>query len=128
MRISDWSSDVCSSDLMPFSEVFARGLAPGRHVIGNAHLQGPVLRVVSHLPRRHAGSAELAGRAGRRNDDREGQLFRHHLAYNIAESHTRLRLYPRRLRIHQFTIDVRVRAVSSIPSLRIAAEERVGKE
>src|SRR3546814_10685592 len=26
-------------DNMPFSEVFARGLAPGRHVIGNAHLQ-----------------------------------------------------------------------------------------
>src|SRR3546814_9824845 len=38
MRISDWSSDVCSSDLIPFqlSRLAWRGLAPDREVSGVA--------------------------------------------------------------------------------------------
>src|SRR3546814_4450406 len=43
MRISDWSSDVCSSDLMPASSTMPAGQAFGsavgvtRHHVENAH-------------------------------------------------------------------------------------------
>src|SRR3546814_17489778 len=39
MRISDWSSDVCSSDLLPL------GLARGQLVVRQLDVQGPLLGV-----------------------------------------------------------------------------------
>src|SRR3546814_14004166 len=47
MRISDWSSDVCSSDLEPFF----RGLAPcrvGLEACPGAHYWGRLLRTIGH--------------------------------------------------------------------------------
>src|SRR3546814_5370068 len=41
MRISDWSSDVCSSDLIPDSpSLFMRGMAGARVPIAVAHGEG----------------------------------------------------------------------------------------
>src|SRR3546814_2456396 len=48
MRISDWSSDVCSSDLVPWAMVFPHGGDLPRHPsqLYEAFLEGLVLFVV----------------------------------------------------------------------------------
>src|SRR3546814_18804585 len=43
MRISDWSSDVCSSDLDPLQQLRAAGHLPGQP--GATHCHGPPGRV-----------------------------------------------------------------------------------
>src|SRR3546814_18316124 len=42
MRISDWSSDVCSSDLLPSFETAAGAVSKVSHLVGQAHAT-PVL-------------------------------------------------------------------------------------
>src|SRR3546814_16327509 len=42
MRISDWSADVCSSDLTGSTEGIAALLWPTQAVLGRARLQGPL--------------------------------------------------------------------------------------
>src|SRR3546814_16763884 len=63
MRISDWSSDVCSSDLVDIALVDERWLLPG-DPDSNAHL------VREHLLRDHAAAArfESLTREGRNID------------------------------------------------------------
>src|SRR3546814_8145768 len=41
MRISDWSSDVCSSDLQPFQGGELRIAEPGAAGVGEIQLRGP---------------------------------------------------------------------------------------
>src|SRR3546814_10804243 len=57
MRISDWSSDVCSSDLLPFALGLAEDGANERHIsvprgvrrFGQAGRQQPVDHIPAHL-------------------------------------------------------------------------------
>src|SRR3546814_7783055 len=62
MRISDWSSDVCSSDLMAFAQ--RRERHRRRRVEGGADLGGRIAR--------HNGRAEKAGGGGGDQLDRAG--------------------------------------------------------
>src|SRR3546814_11318785 len=84
MRISDWSSDVCSSDLRPDRRFggFHRWLLVAalrrRHLADNTtalqHLEAALLRgIVRAFQRRHAEKAELHGTDGRSEERRVGK-------------------------------------------------------
>src|SRR3546814_13894315 len=67
MRISDWSSDVCSSDLINPAAILIGGRLPGKLVDGlverlNARMTGVKLPVVA--PVRRAGAADDASAIG----------------------------------------------------------------
>src|SRR3546814_17175286 len=82
MRISDWSSDVCSSDLLPFDQVDAGDLlghrmldlqprvhlhepdAVGAQTFGGIgdELDRPGADIIDRLRRAHRGGAELLPR------------------------------------------------------------------
>src|SRR3546814_3946046 len=75
MRISDWSSDVCSSDLVGGGELAESDI--GRHLdpVGRAEIDGggadqqvarQLARHHPHLERRRARMGDLAGETGRR--------------------------------------------------------------
>src|SRR3546814_20125762 len=55
MRISDWSSDVCSSDLIPalleFEDIFDLGMAPGVNQLILVADNGDVRIVAKNLPK-----------------------------------------------------------------------------
>src|SRR3546814_16366494 len=58
MRISDWSSDVCSSDLGRLAVQAEKGAAAMRPLVEVMHAQAVVVRQVMGLPR-------IAGQAGK---------------------------------------------------------------
>src|SRR3546814_12034997 len=65
MRISDWSSDVCSSDLRQFREATLRSVAPAVRFVSS----GGWTRTTNQEPWRHEGAwalgcAPLVCRAG----------------------------------------------------------------
>src|SRR3546814_2291038 len=71
MRISDWSSDVCSSDLLHALRAAAAGIAalrhrgtahPGRRPLGAARLRGPTRQ---ERPAWHAGGRSEERRVGK---------------------------------------------------------------
>src|SRR3546814_2432275 len=98
MRISDWSSDVCSSDLFPDcieSDAPQFPAEPGRRKVGNIGPQGP--RPVLVLPNGHAGqpsgfifatvAARRIGSDRRMGDDLAGQKDMHG-HFSRSEEHT----------------------------------------
>src|SRR3546814_19864607 len=94
MRISDWSSDVCSSDLLGVAH---RGAVP----FAVAHLPAIACRELDRLDGDRIVDAETAGDLGR-GDDRAGCAVRHAAAIEQAKrlgAHRRLpdRFYPHRL-------------------------------
>src|SRR3546814_11126055 len=64
MRISDWSSDVCSSDLFAWCQQGAGGLLPADHDVREPWRE-PVARIVAHGAL-FGGGAEGIGDALRR--------------------------------------------------------------
>src|SRR3546814_9958192 len=86
MRISDWSSDVCSSDLRQFREATLRSVAPAVRFVSS----GGWTRTTNQEPWRHEGAwalgcAPLVCRAGG-----SCRLFRVHpcLRNTRSEEHT----------------------------------------
>src|SRR3546814_13754719 len=65
MRISDWSSDVCSSDLIP-----AR-VHEEIHVLDLPHRRGPAVKTPLRVLDRHIGRGKRRARVGLVLDDLE---------------------------------------------------------
>src|SRR3546814_10428741 len=83
MRISDWSSDVCSSDLRQgdaAAQVQGEGLVEilDADHLGSGHVLGAHLR--HSAPKRpaagyrHAADRRVAGRSGRRSEEHTSEL------------------------------------------------------
>src|SRR3546814_18643226 len=85
MRISDWSSDVCSSDLLSFGQVVAQVLAQRglvgavvEHVVGD--LEGVAQReavVVQPCLHRRIGAGQQRAQPGGRGEQHRGLAFDH---------------------------------------------------
>src|SRR3546814_7338258 len=71
MRISDWSSDVCSSDLVGFARALSREVGP-YGVTVNAIYPGGNTRMTQSVPdaARTIRAAAGISRAGRRSEER----------------------------------------------------------
>src|SRR3546814_3973592 len=90
MRISDWSSDVCSADLSPArvtvpgvdgADPPAKLLDPRRRIAGSDDDQAAVGRAV-------AARRRIAGRG--HGPDQAGEAVDHRIAAGLAEEETRV--------------------------------------
>src|SRR3546814_2230189 len=89
MRISDWSSDVCSSDLDITFDLVPAGAAE----LGGPVGRRPAARVEDALPgQRHVGIDEDARRACRRQANIVGQMRRQKGANLVAKDRKSTRL------------------------------------
>src|SRR3546814_2117353 len=84
MRISDWSSDVCSSDLMKRLHLGERGdaarLAPGQEVAGRPRIGAACMRIADG-DGEELKESKLRALVGRRDQRRQRQRGR-------SEEHT----------------------------------------
>src|SRR3546814_1892667 len=64
MRISDWSSDVCSSDLLGWGRQSARDLLHDRHPHGDVEIVEDMLGVRPHVPLKIADVPATIGHEG----------------------------------------------------------------
>src|SRR3546814_1842658 len=71
MRISDWSSDVCSSDLAAYRQPLGDGMDVGQHVRFVRQLDQRVAVVARH--RHHAARPVMLERAGQQPDVVRGE-------------------------------------------------------
>src|SRR3546814_9299865 len=101
MRISDWSSDVCSSDLAQLADDLPGGWAGHRAVPGARTRVGPEGKAAWAASRRTRLRMALAPRLGR--GGRDGRWLRLHLPaaqLRMGGADLRHPLHPRRLRHH----------------------------
>src|SRR3546814_20165697 len=62
MRISDWSSDVCSSDLFAAGMVFEDGIKRKRHIATQEETDAVLVKRIAMVKRMRAGSSLRDGR------------------------------------------------------------------
>src|SRR3546814_4463776 len=106
MRISDWSSDVCSADLSPArvtvpgvdgADPPAKLLDPRRRIAGSDDDQAAVGRAV-------AARRRIAGRG--HGPDQAGEAVDHRIAAGLAEEETRVGPPHRRVRSEEHTSEL----------------------